>query len=318
MSGLTEPWATSAGLNPDESDEITSDERCRPEHPEKVTLSVTKNLRQSPRSGPEIPSAVLLEDNRRHTSAKTSKTACAACRNGLQIFPFTMAFQPIVDLQDSRIDAYEALVRGPAAEGAEYVLGQVNHENVYAFDQTCRVKAIELAARLGMDRQLSINFLPNAVYEPRACIRTTLETAARTGFPLDRLTFEILESEAIGDTERLLNIIREYRRHGFKIALDDFATGYSGLARLAELKPDIAKIDRFLARECDKDRHRLAIIAGMIRVGQEIGIKIVVEGVERAEEVEALRSVGVRFIQRFYFAKPLFGFCQRSCRRGCR
>ena len=168
------------------------------------------------------------------------------------------------------------------------------------------MRAIELAARLGMDRQLSINFLPNAVYEPRACIRATLDAAARTGFRRDRLTFEIVETETIADTAHLLNIIGEYRRQGFKVALDDFGTGYSGLARLADLKPDIVKIDRAIARDCDQDQVRLAIVAAVIRLGLETGIKVVIEGVERRGEVDALRDAGARFIQGFYFAKPLF------------
>jgi EAL domain-containing protein (putative c-di-GMP-specific phosphodiesterase class I) len=211
-----------------------------------------------------------------------------------------------VDLREQRIDAYEALVRGPNGEGAAHVLGQVTAENLYAFDQACRVRAIELAARLGMDRQLNINFLPSAVYEPRACIRSTLEAAARTGFPTDRLAFEILETEAIASTPHLRAIITEYHRQGFKIALDDFGTGFSGLSRLAELKPDIVKLDRALVQGCDQDRVRLAIVASMIALGREIGTKVVIEGVESAAEVGALRSVGARFMQGFYFARPAF------------
>jgi EAL domain-containing protein (putative c-di-GMP-specific phosphodiesterase class I) len=234
------------------------------------------------------------------------RKACAACRQGTPVFAFSMAFQPVVDVQDSRIDAYEALVRGPTAQGAGYVLDQVTPENLYAFDQACRVKAIEMATRLGIDRQLNINFLPNAVYEPRACIQTTLGTAARTGFPLNRLTFEIVESEAVADTQHLLNIITEYHRHGFLIALDDFGTGYSGLARLIELQPDIVKIDRVLVQGCHTDRRRLAVIAGLVGMAGQLGVKLVVEGVERAEEVAALRAAGVRFMQGFYFAKPGF------------
>ena len=162
------------------------------------------------------------------------------------------------------------------------------------------------AAKLGIDRQLNINFLPKAVYEPRGCIRLTLDAATRTGFDKDRLTFEIVESEDIADTDHLKGIITEYRRHGFKVALDDFSTGYSGLSRLAELKPDIVKLDRALIKDCDQDRVRLAIIASMIALGAEVGIKMVLEGVERIGEVEALRSVGGRFMQGFYFARPLF------------
>ncbi len=138
--------------------------------------------------------------------ASQAANACAACREGTEIFPFTMAFQPIVDVQVGRIDAYEALVRGPGGEGAGYVLGQVTLENTYAFDQACRVRAIGLASRLGIDRQLSINFLPNAVYQPQACIQATLRAAASTGFPRDRLTFEILESESISDTGHLMAV----------------------------------------------------------------------------------------------------------------
>ncbi len=183
---------------------------------------------------------------------------CRACRTGADVFPFTMAFQPVVDLAERRIDSYEALVRGPAGEGAGFVLGQVTAENRYAFDQACRVKAIELAARLGLhsrdDRcRLNINFLPNAVYDPKACIRRTLAAATRTGFPLDRLTFEIVEQEEmqLASIAHMNGIIAEYRRHGFKIALDDFSNGYSGLSRMAELKPDIVKIDRVLIQDCD-------------------------------------------------------------------
>jgi EAL domain-containing protein (putative c-di-GMP-specific phosphodiesterase class I) len=231
---------------------------------------------------------------------------CAGCQGGEAIFSFTMAFQPIVDVVDRRIDGHEALVRGTNGEGAATVLAQVNDANVYAFDQACRVKAIEMAAALDLGGFLSINFLPRAVYEPKACIRATLDAAARTGFPLDRLTFEIVEHEQISDTNHILGIIQEYRRQGFKIALDDFGTGYSGLARLATLRPDIIKIDRELVKDCDLDRVRLAILASVMTMADDVGIKVVVEGVERIGEVEALRSIGVRYMQGFYFSRPVF------------
>jgi EAL domain-containing protein (putative c-di-GMP-specific phosphodiesterase class I) len=231
---------------------------------------------------------------------------CAACRQAEDVFPFSMAFQPIVDIVEQRIDGFEALVRGPAGEGAAEVLAKVTAENRYAFDQACRVRAIDLAARLGLNRRLNINFLPNAVYEPRACIRKTLDAASRAGFPLDRLTFEIVESESLADVGHLAAIILEYRRHGIQTALDDFGTGYSGLSRLADLKPDILKVDRILIAGCDQDTTRRAILASLVALGAAIGLKIVFEGVERREEVEALRGVGARFMQGFYFARPMF------------
>ena len=115
---------------------------------------------------------------------------CDGCRDG-QIFemPFSKAFQPIVNVKTGKVFAHEALVRGLKNEGAYTVLSAVDDANRYAFDQQCRVKAIELATDLKLaddGARLSINFLPNAVYEPRACIRLTLATAMRTGFPPTR------------------------------------------------------------------------------------------------------------------------------------
>jgi EAL domain-containing protein (putative c-di-GMP-specific phosphodiesterase class I) len=156
-----------------------------------------------------------------------------------------MAFQPIFDLERRDVFAYEALVRGPAGESAATVLASVTDVNRYAFDQQCRVSAIDWAARLGLtaaSAKLSINFLPNAVYEPRACIRATLAAAVRHGLPTDRIIFEFTEQEAL-DTSHLLNILRSYKAMGFLTAIDDFGAGHSGLNLLADFQPDIVKLD---------------------------------------------------------------------------
>ena len=84
-------------------------------------------------------------------------------------FEITMAFQPIVDLETKSVFAYEALVRGKDGAGAGAVLSRVTNDNRYAFDQTCRVRAVQLASELGLNCKLSINFLPNAVYRPETC-----------------------------------------------------------------------------------------------------------------------------------------------------
>ncbi|MFP3631974.1 EAL domain-containing protein, partial [Burkholderia sp. SIMBA_045] len=91
------------------------------------------------------------------------------------------------------------------------ILDQVTDELMYRFDQACRVKAIELASELGMTERLSINFLPNAVYEPEACIQSTLETSHRVGWPTERLNFEITETERVVDRAHMRNIIDSYR-----------------------------------------------------------------------------------------------------------
>lgn len=130
-----------------------------------------------------------------------SPAGCEQCRNPEVLgFDFTMAFQPIVNLDTNAPFAYEALVRGLNGEGAGAVLAKVNDDNRYRFDQACRVKAIELAASLRLHAipgcHLSINFLLNAVYRPETCIRSTLAACTAFGFPSEILMFEVTEGNA--------------------------------------------------------------------------------------------------------------------------
>jgi len=136
--------------------------------------------------------------------------SCVACRDGAGFdLPITMAFQPIVDVETGQVFAYEALVRGQDGRGAGEILAMLSADNRYAFDQLCRKTAIEQASTLGVasgGANLSINFLPNAVYEPRACIRVTLVAAMQTGFPLSKIIFEFTESEEI-DADHIVHIL---------------------------------------------------------------------------------------------------------------
>jgi EAL domain-containing protein (putative c-di-GMP-specific phosphodiesterase class I) len=211
--------------------------------------------------------------------------SCIGCRDGnLLDFDFSMAFQPIVDVETERVIAYEALVRGTGQEGAAWVLAKVDAKNRYAFDQRCRVRAIETAVRAGLlagDARLSINFLPSAVYSPLACIQLTLKTAKAIGLPTERLIFEFTESE-------------------------DFGAGHSGLTLLARFQPHAVKLDRELIRDIDSSLPRRLIVEAVVRMCEGLGVRVVAEGVERAEEVRALRAVGIRFMQGFYFARPQF------------
>lgn len=230
---------------------------------------------------------------------------CSACRDGKELdFEFSMAFQPIVDLRDNSIFAYEALVRGCDGSGAAAILGKVNEQNRYAFDQACRVKAVELASHLQIPCFVSINFLPNAVYQAATCIRATLEAANRFGFPTERLIFEITENEELVDKEHLKSIIREYRLKGFKTAIDDFGAGYSGLNLLAEFQPDIIKLDMALVRSICTDPVRQAIVKGILGVCIALNIDVIAEGVETNAELQQLLALGINFYQGYLFAKP--------------
>ena len=131
-----------------------------------------------------------------HAPQREHFLACEECRLAAPLdFDFTMAFQPIVDIQERTVFAYEALVRGLDGGSAAWILAHVNDQNRYRFDQACRTKAVELASRLGVECYLSINFMPNAIYEPATCIRTTLAAAKKHNFPAERLLFEVSEAE---------------------------------------------------------------------------------------------------------------------------
>lgn len=232
---------------------------------------------------------------------------CEDCGKAESIgFKFDYAFQPILDVDSRSVFAHEALVRGPAGEGALTVLSQVNEQNRYRFDQACRVKAIKGASRLGMQEYLSINFLPNVIYKPELCIRTTLVAARANNFPLERIIFEVTEGEQVTDGPWLAQILREYKRCGFKTAIDDFGAGYAGMKLLADFQPDFIKIDMDLVRHIDTSRPRQAIVRSLVRLCEEMSIQVIAEGIETAAERDFLHDTGIHLMQGYLFAKPAF------------
>ena len=239
-------------------------------------------------------------------SSANDPKPCALCRDEAPLgFEFTMAFQPIVDMRDRSVYAYESLIRGIDGSGAASILEQVNDSNRYIFDQVCRVTAVEMASKLGVQCFLSINFLPNAVYQASTCIRATLAAAQRCNFPTDRLIFEITENER-PDQTHLKHIVVEYKRQGFKTAFDDFGAGYAGLNLLSEFQPDIIKLDMALVRNIDKDHVRQAIVRGLLDICRALHIEVIAEGIEQIGEWRTLQSMGVYLFQGFLFAYPGF------------
>ncbi|MFB0611097.1 EAL domain-containing protein [Aurantiacibacter poecillastricola] len=239
--------------------------------------------------------------------------ACEACRSGKGLdFGIRTAFQPIFDIRTGEVFAYEALVRGTEGEGASEILARVTQETLYSFDQACRVAAIKNAARTGIletGARLSINFMPNAVYSPLACIRLTLETARQVGMPEDRLIFEFTENERL-DPAHVKTIIEAYRKLGFATALDDFGAGYAGLNLLADLPTDIVKLDMELIRGIDQSEPRRQITFAMIRLLEEMGRMVIAEGIETRREMDALAELGVHYMQGFLLAPPMLDTLQ--------
>lgn len=232
---------------------------------------------------------------------------CDKCLEGGGLdFSFSMAFQPIVNVLEKQVFGYEALVRGLNNEPAYTVLDLLNDTNRYSFDQTIRVKAIQMAKQLNLQGMLSINFFPNAVYRPETCIRATLEAAAMMDFPTENLMFEVTEVEKVNDNNHLRNIFEEYKRHNFTTAIDDFGSGYAGLNLLADWQPDIIKLDMALIRNISTDKVRQSIVRSIIMTCRDLDIKVIAEGVETIEEFEFIRDQGVALFQGYYFARPEF------------
>lgn len=237
----------------------------------------------------------------------TKPIGCNSCSDKIELdFDFTMAFQPIIDLQNKNIFAQEALVRGLNNESAFEVISKVTAQNMYKFDQSCRIKAVSLAANLEVDSFLSINFLPNAVYKPENCLKTTIRAASENNFPTEKIIFEITEVEKLADNNHLKHIVLEYKRHGFKTALDDFGSGYSGLNLLAAFQPDFIKIDMDLIRNIDQNRVRQIIVRNIVQICNDLGVEVIGEGIETKSELNVLQDFGIKLFQGYYFAKPTF------------
>lgn len=237
------------------------------------------------------------------------KSNCRHCESGEPLdLDFTFAFQPIIQWSTRGIFAYEALVRGSDGSGAASVLSQIADEKMYTFDQTVRARAVALAAPLfdSTDAFLSINIMPNAVYEPQRCIRATLQAAREHGFPSNRLMFELTEHERVVDPQHVKRIIQHYASLGFTTAIDDFGSGFSNLKLLTEFLPHLVKLDRELLRGVDSDPVRRTILGSLRAMTDALGIRVVAEGVETLDEFATLLDLGFDIFQGFLFAKPGF------------
>ena len=219
---------------------------------------------------------------------------------------FSYAFQPIVDVVGGVVFSYEALIRGPAGEPAFRVLGGVPEALRHRFDEDSRVAAIALAARLGLTTHLNLNLLPQGLDAGDAPVTRTLEAAERHGLPIDRVILEVTEGEVIDDYARLGRRLNEFRGLGMKVAIDDFGAGYSGLNMLADFQPDQIKIDMNLVRRIERHGPRQAIVRAIAQVCGDLGIDVVAEGVESAEEFAWFADLGVRLFQGYLFARPGF------------
>lgn len=219
-------------------------------------------------------------------------------------------FQPVVRVGDHRVWGYECLMRGRSPEGNLVSSGDLlqwarQERLTFMLDRICRETHIQNAAeKLPDDVAVLINFLPTAIYEPSFCLRTTRNAAATHGLDPSRIVFEVVESEEVNDREHLSSILGYYRREGFRVALDDVGAGFAGLSMMADLNPDLIKIDRELAsKACTSKPHRL-ICNALAQMARDGGKLCLAEGIETREELRVVEDLGVDLVQGYYFAKP--------------
>jgi EAL domain-containing protein (putative c-di-GMP-specific phosphodiesterase class I) len=133
------------------------------------------------------------------------------------------------------------------------------------------------------------------------------EVLRETGLYPQQLTLEITESAVIGEGERRIRTLRRLRDLGVRLALDDFGTGYSSLSYLRRLPVRMLKIDRSFVENIGDDAKDEALLSGVIGIASGLGLYVVAEGVETAEQLAHVKSLGCQLAQGNYFSEPLPG-----------
>jgi len=220
-------------------------------------------------------------------------------------------FQPVFQARTLELWGYECLMRGRALDGslipAPTLLGWAHQEHLtFMLDRV--VRELHLRAIGGLDVpeqcQFLINFLPTAIYRPDFCLATTVRAARESGIAPERITFEVVESERVVDHDHLRGILAHYRAKGFGVALDDVGSGFSGLSLLADLSPDLIKIDRGLVTKSVESPAHRGICASLVGLGRSNDHLVLAEGVETEAEWAVMEELGVDLLQGYLFGRP--------------
>jgi EAL domain-containing protein (putative c-di-GMP-specific phosphodiesterase class I) len=213
-------------------------------------------------------------------------------------------FQPIIDVTSGAVFGYEALTRGPRGtmfETPKAMFGFSDRMRISALlDSVCRKRALHAARGLDTGKKLFLNSLPATLLDPRFVedLHAT-DTPPATGVVL-----EITERTGIADFEAFGRRLEKIREHGFQVAIDDVGTGYSSLQTISEVRPEFLKIDLSLVQRIHQNLIKQEIVSSILQIGERIGARVIAEGIESEEEVEALRDFGVRLGQGYFLGAP--------------
>jgi EAL domain-containing protein (putative c-di-GMP-specific phosphodiesterase class I) len=223
---------------------------------------------------------------------------------------FTSWFHPIAYAADTtRIFGHEALLRGIERDGSfipPSPIFNLAREAGLLFEvdsAACR-SAIREAARAPAGGCVFINFSPAAIRDPQTNLRATLKAIEEAGLARERVIFEVVEADRLGDTPHLDTVLRSYRAAGLRVALDDLGAGWSTLNIVHRLRPDFIKLDRDLIRGVHLDPVKGVIASKLIEIGRALHIGTIVEGVEEEAELAWVRDHGADYVQGFLLGQP--------------
>ena len=216
-------------------------------------------------------------------------------------------YQPVVDLQERRTIGFEALTRisNGSFEGPDRLF-QVAHQNdaIWKLERICRARAIKGARGLASNQLLFLNVEPESIHDPMLRAESTFKLLRSSGLTPTQVVLEITEHSAVRDLAMFRQVLDFFKFQGFRLAVDDVGSGYSGLSSIAELKPDFIKIDMALIRGIDSHPIKQDLTRTITRFSRSSGITLIAEGVETPEEMRCLRDIGVRYEQGYLFARP--------------
>lgn len=222
---------------------------------------------------------------------------------------FISWFQPILAADTGAVIGHEALLRGQRQDGSLMFPGEIlstaaDNDLLFQVDRQARETALHSAAAQCLDGQIFINFIPTAIYDPVHCLQSTVGWAKNLGIAPDRIVFEVVETERVDDIEHLKRILDFYRTSGYRVALDDVGSGYASLNLLAQIRPDIIKVDMEIIRHIDTDPGRQTVFRALIGIARELDIQVLAEGIETPGELAHVVAEGADLLQGYLFARP--------------
>jgi diguanylate cyclase (GGDEF)-like protein/PAS domain S-box-containing protein len=238
----------------------------------------------------------------------------AELRAAIEAEQFALVYQPQVNLDTGRITGVEALLRWahptrgtlspalfiPVAERT----GLIGPIGAWVLAQACRQARRWLDAGVALNR-VAVNLSALQFKAPRNLENEIHRALAETGLPGRMVELELTEGTVLEASGHQGDILRDVRRLGVTIAIDDFGTGYSSLSYLRRFSVDRIKLAREFVADLATDANDRAIAQAAIGLARNLGIDMIAEGVETAEQLELLRSWGCREAQGFYLAKPM-------------